>query len=220
MFQYSWPSAITTSPTTTKATRLATRRAPTSRCSYSRDSAHCHNQASTREQLWDLVARSTKWRVTERSHETGRPRCISVTLKPNHSSGSRTSWYTPVERSDALPRLESYSNLMCKPRSSTMNGRRRCRRPPRPMGRSAPRACKRGAEPAGTVNRRHEFDVAVEIRRGHHGLAFDCVRLREVQPEEVIELPDRFLDLLFVDDELDTIEPEDLHEHTPCRKST
>jgi len=41
-----------------------------------------------------------------------RPRCMRVTLKPNHCSGSRTSWYTAEAASAALPFEESYSKRM------------------------------------------------------------------------------------------------------------
>ena len=74
-----------------------------------------------------------------------------------------------------------------------------------------PRCVKRGAESAGTVDRRHELDVAVEVGRREDRMPLDRVRLRKVEPEQVVELPDGVLDLVFADDELDAIETEDLH---------
>ena len=71
--------------------------------------------------------------------------------------------------------------------------------------------CERRTESARTIDGCHELDVAVEVRRGEHRLPLDRVRLRKVKPQQIVELPHGVLDLVFTDDELYPIEPEDLH---------
>ena len=57
----------------------------------------------------------------------------------------------------------------------------------------------------------HELDPAVEIRRRPDGMPLDRDRLRQMRPEQLVELLHRILDLILAHDQLDPIESDDLH---------